>query len=144
MALSTLTKYPDSMLARMFNPSSGMRPARQLDNGAYFLDLEPQYFRIVLNFLRYGTTAVMAPEGRPVIAATCIGPFVPDDGVIRTAEYLGLQLNAQDIQQGLLLSSNLCHQLLGSDRRFIRSQLDQVVHRHQACFLGIPRNEMAD
>ena len=40
----TLTKFPDSRLAEMVNSSK--------DDEVFFLDLDPDYFRPVLNWLR--------------------------------------------------------------------------------------------
>ena len=40
------------MLAKMFDPESKMKPGL-LRNGAYFLDRDPEWFRIILNYLRY-------------------------------------------------------------------------------------------
>ncbi len=90
---STLTRDPDSVLAHMFDPSSKMIPARKLENGAYFLDLEPQYFRVVLNHLRYG-------------GPTHVDPSMLD-GVKRTAVFLGVSLAIQEtkpLQQHLSMA----------------------------------------
>ncbi len=47
--LSTLTKYPDSMLSNMFG---GYLPSAQDSNGNYFIDRDGKMFRYVLLFLR--------------------------------------------------------------------------------------------
>ena len=53
--ISTLTKYPGSMLAAMFNhQDQGMVPMAKTKDGAYFLDVDPSHFREILNYLRYG------------------------------------------------------------------------------------------
>jgi len=49
---TTLMSCPDSFLAKMFNPNSGFKPAR-LKDGVYYLDTDPQYFSIILDWLRY-------------------------------------------------------------------------------------------
>ncbi|XP_038052316.1 uncharacterized protein LOC119725023 [Patiria miniata] len=49
---STLTRYPDSMLAAMF--TSELDPSVIDDNGAYVMDRDGPIFRHVLNFLRQG------------------------------------------------------------------------------------------
>jgi len=53
--ISTLTKYPESMLALMFNHTDeGMSPMTKTKDGAYFLDADPLYFREILEYLRHG------------------------------------------------------------------------------------------
>jgi len=49
----TLLSDPASMLAKMFNPESSLRPGLMKD-GAYFIDRDPKYFPYVLNYLRNG------------------------------------------------------------------------------------------
>ena len=50
--VATLTKYPDSMLAAMFNPESERPPAEKDDNGNFFMDRDPRAFEYILQFLR--------------------------------------------------------------------------------------------
>ena len=45
---STMLKYPGSKLEKMFNEG------QMIKNQTFFLDEDPEYFRIVLNFLRKG------------------------------------------------------------------------------------------
>ena len=45
--LSTVTKYPDSALARMFHNHN--------DGGVYNIDCNPEYFKVILEWLRYNT-----------------------------------------------------------------------------------------
>merc|ERR1712117_995153 len=52
--VATLTKYPDSMLAAMFNPESERPPAGKDDNDNFFIDGEPGPFKYILRFLRRG------------------------------------------------------------------------------------------
>ena len=50
--ISTLTKYPDSMLAIMFqHTTNGLSPMPMTNVGAYFLDANPVYFGITYIFL---------------------------------------------------------------------------------------------
>ena len=50
--VATLIKYPDSMLAAMFNPESERPPAQKDSSGNYFIDRDPEPFRVILCFLR--------------------------------------------------------------------------------------------
>jgi len=50
--LTTLLSCPDSLLAKMFDPESGLEPAYSED-GVYFLDTNPKYFSVILDWLRY-------------------------------------------------------------------------------------------
>ena len=53
--ISTLTKYPDSMLAIMFqHTANGLAPMPMTKEGAYFLDANPLYFGEILDYLRHG------------------------------------------------------------------------------------------
>ena len=52
--VATLTKYPNSMLALMFNSESDRPPAEKDDQGSYFIDRDPEPLRIILIFLRNG------------------------------------------------------------------------------------------
>jgi hypothetical protein len=55
---ATLTKDHNSMLARMFGGSE-LPPARTDGDGNYFLDRDPETFRVILSFLgRYSVTVV--------------------------------------------------------------------------------------
>ena len=52
-SIKTLTKYPASMLETMFNHvDDGLMPMPKTKEGYYFLDVDPDYFRLVLNWLR--------------------------------------------------------------------------------------------
>ena len=49
---STLLSDPNSALAKMFDPNSGLQPARMVD-GSYTIDADPDCFQVLLNWLRY-------------------------------------------------------------------------------------------
>jgi len=72
---STLTSCRDSALARMFDPNSGLRPAYSR-NGVYFLDVDPDCFSVILNWLRRRTLM--------------LNPGVDINGVRREADFFGL------------------------------------------------------
>ena len=76
--IRTLTKYPDTMVAKMFEHSEeGITPMLKKEDGNYFLDADPIYFREILNFLRFGELALQKEE------PAC-------KGVLQLANYLGL------------------------------------------------------
>ena len=52
--VATLTKYPNSLLAAMFDPGSERPPARKDKQGNFFIDGEPEPFKMILRFLRRG------------------------------------------------------------------------------------------
>merc|ERR1712117_39880 len=52
--ITTLTKYPNSLLAAMFEPDSERPPARKDKEGNFFIDGEPKPFEMILRFLRRG------------------------------------------------------------------------------------------
>lgn len=53
-SVATLTQYPNSMLAAMFDPKSERPPARKDGQGNFFIDGEPEPFKVILHFLRRG------------------------------------------------------------------------------------------
>lgn len=77
--IRTLTKYPDTMVAKMFEHSEeGITPMLKKEDGNYFLDADPIYFREILNFLRFGKLTLHKEE-------PCAW-----EGVLQLANYLGL------------------------------------------------------
>ena len=59
----TLTKYPGSMLLAMFSHTDvGMPPMSKTKDGQYFLDVDPKYFEIILNWLRMGEIKSNTPD----------------------------------------------------------------------------------
>ena len=54
-SVHTLTKYPGSMLGAMFSHTqNGISPMPKTCEGLFFLDADPEYFRVILNWLRLG------------------------------------------------------------------------------------------
>ena len=75
--ISTLTKFPESMLATMFNhQNQGMAPMTKTNDGVYFLDANPLHFGEILDYLRYGE---LVTEDSNLLK-----------GVKKLANYLGL------------------------------------------------------
>ena len=59
--IRTLTKYHDTMVSKMFEHSEeGINPMLKKENGNYFLDADPVYFRD--NFLRFGKLTLQKEE----------------------------------------------------------------------------------
>ena len=54
---ATLTRVPDSLLGRMFDPDSSLPPARKQD-GAFLIDSCPSSFPVILHWLRYREVAL--------------------------------------------------------------------------------------
>ena len=74
----TLTKYPDTMLAKMFeHVERGLSPMQRTDNGDFFLDFDPDDFKVILRFLRLGGDK---------LDATSL-----NKNVLELADYLGLK-----------------------------------------------------
>ena len=51
-SVTTLTHYPNSMLAAMFDMESERPPARKDGQGNFFIDRDHEPFRVILSFLR--------------------------------------------------------------------------------------------
>ena len=66
---------PGSVLARMFDSTNSLPPAKIVD-GAYFLDANPEVFAVILDYLRYRTLVV--PDK------------IPQQCVVVLARYFGL------------------------------------------------------
>ena len=75
----TLTKYPDSMLSAMFSytTGTGMLLMPKTKDDQYFLDADPKYFEIILNWLRLGEITTNNPDIRK--------------GTLSLANYFGLE-----------------------------------------------------
>ena len=84
--IQTLCKYPDSMLCAMFSHTdSGLTPMPQTENGHFFLDADPIYFRVILNWLRLGKV-------------TFDNPGILK-GTMALAEYFGLEELTKELKR---------------------------------------------
>jgi len=72
-----LNREPESMLARMFDPDSNIRPSCVDQTGAFLIDRDPKYFTPILNFLRTGNL-ILDPDVNP-------------NGVLEEANFFGIQ-----------------------------------------------------
>lgn len=94
-ARSTLCSSPDSVLARMFDPNSGLPPAR-MEEGRYCIDADPRCFQVILNWLR-----------RRVIVIENI----PSELLLAEVEYWGLEEMAAELRAKV--SPQISHTLSG-------------------------------
>ena len=74
---NTLTKYPSSILTQMF--SQGLSTIQKTEDGNYFLDINPEYFSVILDFLRFGALTIDADSSKKF------------QNVMILAEYLGIR-----------------------------------------------------
>jgi len=81
--LSTLMSSPESLLARMFDPESGFQPPHSED-GVYFLDADPVYFGVILNWLRY--RRVMVEPGTDLVSLAHIADYFGIVELVEAAE----------------------------------------------------------
>ena len=59
----TLTKHKDSLLGKMFkSPKNGSHFIQKIEEDNFFLDADPEFFRIILNWLRLGKITTENPE----------------------------------------------------------------------------------
>ena len=83
--VNTLCKYPDSMLCAMFShTNSGLTPMPKTDKGHFFLDADPIYFRVILNWLRLGKVTLDNPGLLK--------------GTVALAEYFGLDELTEELK----------------------------------------------
>jgi len=82
--LETILSCPDSVLSKMFDPESGFEPAHK-ENGVYFIDANPTYFGIILDWMRY----------RQIIA----GSEINLNAVAKIADYYGLVDLVEEIKK---------------------------------------------
>jgi len=73
---ATLTSCPESTLSKMFHPESNIPPATVDEDGSYFLDANPKYFGIILDWLRHRELLV--------------DPGIDLNNVAKMADYFGM------------------------------------------------------
>ena len=82
-SLCTLLKYPNTMLARMFN---GRIPSTRDKDGCYFIDADGEMFAYILNFLRRNQLCV--PED-----------FQEFDRLLLEAEFFQIEALVENIRE---------------------------------------------
>lgn len=83
--LSTLSKEPSSMLARMFCQDQ-MNPSEKDHTGAYLIDRSSQYFEPIINYLRHGQ--LIRDEGISLYGILEEAKFFGIEGLIPHLEHL--------------------------------------------------------
>ena len=128
-SVSVLQKYPDSMLSAMFDhEDQGMEPLPKTENGHYFLDADPEDFRVILNFLRIGKVVSRDTKGSM-------------EGIFALADYLGLQ---EVVLEGFDKSSAVVLDLNGEKKiKIARQQLTKVKGSKMAEFFSGQPNELS-
>ncbi|KAK3594216.1 hypothetical protein CHS0354_010426 [Potamilus streckersoni] len=113
--LSTLQKYPDSMLAGMF---SGRHELDKDDKGSYFIDRDGTYFEYILNFLRNEDD---------------VPPFSVTEEVLKEAVYYSIQPLVNILQSSPIIFAehvvreNLRQKL--ENYHDVKSQIIRLAHK---------------
>ena len=100
------------------------------ENGHYFLDADPEYFRVILNFLRLGKVVLSDPK--------CM------EGVLELADYLGLQDVILEDFERKNKSSVVVLDLNGEKEiKITRQQLTKMANSKMADFFSGHQNELS-
>ncbi|XP_057305648.1 BTB/POZ domain-containing protein KCTD9-like [Hydractinia symbiolongicarpus] len=83
----TLTKYPETMLCRLFCDTENWRSAVDR-HGSYLIDRSPEYFEPILNYLRHGV--LILNDG------------VNPRGVLEEARFFGLKPVIEEIESNVM------------------------------------------
>lgn len=81
---STIAQREPNMLSRMFSSNLRMNPSDRDESGAYLLDRSPEYFEVILNYLRHGQ----------LIYNRNVNP----EGVLEEARFFGIESLVQQLQ----------------------------------------------
>ncbi|XP_070574005.1 BTB/POZ domain-containing protein KCTD1-like [Ptychodera flava] len=131
-SLTTLTRYPDSMLGAMF---SGRVPVQTDDNGTYLIDRDGELFRYVLNFLR--TSQLCLPEefmdyGLLICEADFYQLDALKEDVIQTLKYVKAERKRQlletDIDEtGIQVIELECWETNDANIRFLLNAPEDII-----------------
>eukprot|EP01132_Coremiostelium_polycephalum_P002791 gene2791-3471_t len=100
--ISTLTSCKDSVLYKMFSKSSILTASRKDSTGAYLIDRDPIYFRVILNYLRSPSTEVLIiDDGISIEGVLQEASFFQIDGLIHLIERI--QQNVPDFTRKEIL-----------------------------------------
>lgn len=81
---NTIAQKEPNMLSRMFAHNLRMNPSDTDDSGAYLLDRSPEYFEVILNYMRHGK----------LICNNNINP----EGVLEEARFFGVESLIPELQ----------------------------------------------
>ena len=100
--ISTLSKYPGSMLSSMFSHTeAGMLSMPKTEAGNFFLDVNPKFFEIVLEWLRLGKIIT----GDPGLL----------NGTLALANYFGLDKLFEELKVLPKQNTGKCPEMLQSE-----------------------------
>ena len=131
--VAVLQKYPDSLLCAMFDhKDQGMEPLPKTENGNYFLDADPEYLRVILNFLRHGKVILDDPE--------------ISEGVFELAHYLGVEEVILEALEGKIKKNDIVVLNLNGEReiKITKQQLTSAADSKMAEFFSGQKNELSD
>ena len=131
--VAVLRKYPDSVLCAMFDhKDQGLEPLPKTENGHYFLDADPEYFRVILNFLRHGKVILDDPK--------------ISEGVIELAHYLGLEEVILEDLEGKNKKNDIVVLNLNGEKeiKITKQQLTSAADSKMAEFFSGQKNELSD
>ena len=114
--LSTMLKYPGSKLVKMYNEGEKIKNLNY-----FFLDEDPEYFRVVLNFLRKGKIIKLEDENLY-------------DGVLDLAKYLELDELVKLLEREYYGFSTVVFEIRGKEVKIARKFLTRVPDSHLARF----------
>ena len=114
--LSTMLKYPDSRLVKMYNEGEKIKNLNY-----FFLDTDAEYFRVVLNFLRKGKIIKLEDENLY-------------DGVLDLAKYLELDELVKLLEREYYGFSTIVFEDRGKEVKIARKFLTRVPDSHLAKF----------
>ena len=124
--ISTLTKYPDSMLAIMFqHTANGLAPMPMTKDGAYFLDANPLYFGEILDYLRHGK--IVSEDPNVLKGTLALANYFGLDKLLEELKVLPMKNNGKNPE---MLQSEILHIIfedLGTLEFILREKIIETV-----------------
>jgi len=129
--IQTLCKYPDSMLCAMFSHTdSGLIPMPQTEKGHFFLDVNPIYFGVVLDWLRLGKVISQDPNLLT--------------GTLALADYFGLEELTKELKRPSRVerSYEIVDKTIADTVRHLEEALSTKTNPSSLVILGHLRNSI--